>query len=223
MNASAITEHRTIRVAIPQSWIAVVAVFAGTIVFAFLQNRLAFTGGPISTAKTLWLSYALQIFLVVPFCFWRCDAYSTKIRRIFGAVFVSFAIRGLIELYILYFTRAWECIYGISHDLFTFALVLALLWRVSNLSAQDRRALRFVPILLCTLIVECFMAWQFSRLASPADGIYFAADTAHFRLVNLWSWIAVGFGYPPLFAFLWITRKDFYELQTADRQTEIAR
>jgi hypothetical protein len=222
MNLTALTERRTIWLPLPQPWIAVAVVFAGTILFALLQNHLGFTGGPISNAKTLWLSYALQMFLVVPFCFWRCDAYSANVRRIFGAVFLSFAIRGLIELYILYFTRAWECIYGISHDLFTFALVVVLLKKVSNPSAQDRRALRFVPILLCTLIVECFMAWQFSRLASPADGIYFAADTEHFRLVNLWSWIAVGIGYPALLSFLWITRKDFYELETADRQTENA-
>ena len=222
MNLTALTERRT-TLPILQPWVAVTVVFAGTIFFAFLQNHLSFTGGPISHAKTLWLSYALQMFLVVPFCFWRCDSYSANVRRIFGGVFLSFAIRGLIELYILYFTRAWECIYGIVHDLFTFALVVVLLRGVSNLSPQDRRALRFVPILLCTLIVECFMAWQFSRLASPADGIYFAADTEHFRLVNLWSWIAVGVGYPALFFFLWITRKDFYELETVDRHTEDAR
>lgn len=193
-------------------------VFLLVLAFAFFQNRLGLTGGPISTAKTLWLSYALQIFLVVPSCLWRCGTYSAAVRRIFGAVFLSFAIRGAIELYILYFTRAWECIYGITHDLFTFALAVILLQKVSNASTPDRRALRFVPVLLCTLIVECFMAWQFSQLASPNDGIYFAADTEHFRRVNLWSWIAAGIGYPTLLWFLWITRKDFYALETSHRQ-----
>jgi hypothetical protein len=223
MNATISTEPRTTLAPVFQPWVAVTAVLAATLAFGVLQNHVGFTGGPISVAKTLWLNYALEVFLVVPFCFWRCGSYSPAVRRIFGAVFLSFAIRGLIELYILYFTRAWECIYGISHDLFTFALVLVLLQRVSNVLPADRRALRFVPILLCTLIVECFMAWQFSRLASPNDGIYFAADTEHFRRVNLWSWIAVGIGYPVLAYFLWMTRRDFYEFQTSDRQNPNSR
>lgn len=196
----------------------VIAVFIAILGFGFLQNRFGFTGGPISAAKALWLAYTVQVFLVVPFLLWRCDIYSARVRNIFGAVFVSFAVRAVIELYILYFTRAWECIYGITHNLFTFALTIVLLGRVMNPSRPDRRVLGFIPILLCTLLVECFMAWQFSRLASPNDGIYFAADTEHFRRVNLWSWIAVSIGYPALFYFLWITRKDFYEQQTPHRQ-----
>ena len=202
------------------NWIAAF-VFAGSIGFALLQNRFGLTGGPISAAKTLWLSFTLQIFFVAPFCLWRNTAYSLAVRRMYGAVFVSFAIRAVVELYILYFTRAWKCGYGITHDLFTFLLVtifcLSFWMRRVPLHAGDRRALIFVPLLLVTLVVECFMAWQFSLLASPAEGIYFADNTEHFRRVNLWSWIAVGIGYPALLAFLWHARKDFcYESKASE-------
>lgn len=201
---------------------AVALLFVAVIAFALLQNYFGFTGGPISAAKTLWLSYALQVFLVVPCCLWLNPAYSEGVRRIFGAVFLSFAIRGIIELYILYFTQAWKCGYGISHDLFTFALaaILFMYARAQPSSAADRRALMFLPILFVTLLVECFMAWQFSLLASPAEGIYFADNTAHFRRVNLWSWMAVGVGYPALLWFVWSTRHDFhYESQTFERSS----
>lgn len=196
-------------------------VFAGSIGFALLQNRFGFTGGPISAAKTLWLSFALQVFFVAPFCLWRNAAYSMAVRRMYGAVFASFAIRAVVELYILYFTRDWKCGYGIAHDLFTFLLVtvfcLSFWMRRVRLEASDQRALIFVPILLVTLVVECFMAWQFSLLASPAEGIYFADNTEHFRRVNLGSWIAVGIGYPTLLAFLWHARKDFcYETKASE-------
>jgi len=53
-----------------------------------------------------------------------------------------------------------------------------------------------------------FMAWEFSKLASPAEGIYFAADTPHFRFVNLASWLAVAIGYPALLHLLSRSQKE---------------
>jgi hypothetical protein len=63
-------------------------------------------------------------------------------------------------------------------------------------------------LLQITLFAEMFMAWEFSKLASPAEGIYFAADTPHFRLVNMASWIAVATGYPALLYLLSRNREE---------------
>ena len=178
--------------------------------FGWIQNRGALVGGPISLPKMLWLTYTLLTFVVVPACLWRNEALSREIRILFGAAFISFLVRGVVELYILYWTRNWQCIYGIVHDLLTFALVVALGLR-SRLerTEKDRRALWFVWILLPGLLVECFMAWQFSKLASPGAGTYFASDDPHFHFVNNASWVAVAIGLPALGWYLWRTRHDF--------------
>jgi len=77
-----------------------------------------------------------------------------------------------------------------------------------DVARRDFSALRVANFLQITLFVEMFMAWEFSKLASPAEGIYFAADTPHFRIVNVASWIAVAIGYPALLYLLSRSREE---------------
>jgi hypothetical protein len=178
--------------------------------FAWRQNQGGRVGGPISPAKILWLNFTLITFLLLPFCLWRNLSLSRAVRRIFCWVFFSFALRGVIELFILYCTHGWKCIYGISHDLATFSLVIWLRHHLPQIqNVNDRRALGFTSILQVTLLVEAFMAWQFSLVASPRDGIYFAADTGHFRSINNMTWITVSILYPLQGYFIWCSRRDF--------------
>lgn len=160
-------------------------------------------------AKTLWLNYMLIAMYVVPFFVWREKTLAPATRRLFGWLFVSFAMRAPIELWIIFFTRGWRCGYGITHDLLTIGLIAFLRWKMSSdLARRDFTALRLATLLQITLFVEMFMAWEFSRLASPAEGIYFASDTPHFRIVNLASWIAVAIGYPALLYLLSRSREE---------------
>jgi hypothetical protein len=172
-------------------------------VFAWRQNHLAVVGGPISVAKTLWLNYMLIAMYIIPFFLWREKTLTPTTRNLFGWLFVSFALRAPIELWIIFFTRGWRCAYGIAHDLLTLGLMIYLRWRMSpELPPRDVTALRVATLLQITLLVEMFMAWEFSKLASPAQGIYFAADTPHFHFVNVATWIAVAAGYPALLYLL---------------------
>lgn len=182
---------------------------AATALFAWRQNHAGGVGGPISAAKTLWLNYMLVAMYVVPFFLWRDDTLAPATRRLFGGIFMSFALRAPIELWIIFFTRAWRCGYGIAHDLLTIGLI-AILRRSMRpeVAKRDSGAMRVATVLQITLLVEICMAWEFSRLASPAQGIYFAADTPHFRVVNVASWIAVSFGYPALMFFSWRSRSE---------------
>lgn len=178
-------------------------------VFAWRQNHLVVVGGPISMAKTLWLNYMLIAMYIVPFFLWRERTLASATRSLFGWLFASFALRAPIELWIIFFTRGWRCAYGITHDLLTLALLAFLRWRMSpDLARRDLVALRVLTLLQITLLVEIFMAWEFSKLASPAEGIYFAADTPHFRVVNVVSWIAVAIGYPALLYLLSRSREE---------------
>lgn len=182
---------------------------AASAVFAWRQNHIGGVGGPISFAKTLWLNYMLVAMYVVPFFLWRENTLALPTRRLFGGIFMSFALRAPIELCIIFFTRAWRCAYGITHDLLTIGLIVLLRRSMSpDMAQRDSAALRVATLLQITLLVEIFMAWEFSRLASPAQGIYFAADTPHFQVVNGASWIAVSLGYPALMYFLWRSRNE---------------
>jgi hypothetical protein len=195
-----------------QRWLLVFSIAllsAASAVFAWRQNHLAAVGGPISVAKTLWLNYMLIAMYIVPFFLWREKTLAPATRSVFGWLFASFALRAPIELWIIFFTRGWRCAYGISHDLLTLGLLVFLRWKMSpELARRDFAALRVLTLLQITLFVEMFMAWEFSKLASPAEGIYFAADTPHFRFVNLASWIAVAIGYPALLYLLSRTREE---------------
>jgi hypothetical protein len=182
---------------------------AASTVFAWRQNHLAVVGGPISIAKTLWLNYMLIAMYVVPFFLWRKKTLAPATRSLFGWLFASFALRAPIELWIIFFTRGWRCAYGITHDLLTASLLVFLRWRMSpELARRESAALRVATLLQITLFVEMLMAWEFSKLASPAEGIYFAADSPHFQVVNVASWIAVAIGYPALLYLLSRSREE---------------
>lgn len=177
--------------------------------FAWRQNHAGAVGGPISTVKTFWLGCTLTVFFIFPFALWRNERLAPAVRRVFGWAFASFAARGLIELAIIYGTRAWRCEYGISHDLFTLALAGALAWRAHAPQAHDRRALSFQWILMGTLLIEAYMAWRFHLVASPADGVYFAADQPQFDAINQITILAVAAVLGALIWFAWRTRRDF--------------
>ena len=156
----------------------------GVLLFAWRQNHGAAVGGPLSLPKAVWLACALLGFFVFPFTLGQNRRLSPGVRRVFGAVFLSFAARGVVELVVLCLTREWRCIYGISHDAFTALLALALAACARPATPLDRRTLRFVPILLTMLAVEAYFAWRFSLIASPAQGIYFAANAPEFQSLN---------------------------------------
>lgn len=178
----------------------ILAVTTASLVFGWAQNTFHPVGGAISVAKILWLNLTLLIFYVVPFWLWREPALDARLRSLFGLVLASFAIRAPIELYIIYRTRLWRCEYGLAHDLFTLLLVTWFAWRRPGIGEiRDRSgAGAFIALLQLTLLVEMFMAWEFRKVASPAAGIYFAAPTAEFNVVNRASWIAVAILYPAL-------------------------
>ena len=190
-------------------WWLIAAIALAVGVFAWRQNHAQVVGGPISVAKTWWLGCTLTVFFALPFALWKNARLAPAVRALFGWVFASFAARGAIELAVIYATRGWKCGYGISHDLFTLALAEVLARRVQNPGPTDRRALHCKWLLQAVLLIEAYMAWRFRQIASPAHGIYFAADTPEFRAINELTLIAVAAILGAVAWFLWITRNDF--------------
>lgn len=176
------------RVAIP---IAVVVTTVATAGFALMQNTGAMPGGRISVPKALWLNLALLGFLVIPGLLWRSSLIRPRLRLCFGILFISFALRGAVELPILYLTDWWQCSYGAAHDVATAVLVMVCWWRHRGATAAD--GLLMLVLALCA--VEASFASAFCAITDPAAG-WFATDEARFRSVNLVTWAVVAVAYP---------------------------
>jgi hypothetical protein len=182
---------------------------ATSLAFMAIQNTTHTVGGHISLPKALWLDWTLTTFYVVPFFLWRNSALSPAIRSLFGWLLLSFFLRGIAELIVIYATHDWRCVYGISHNALTLALAAFLYFRLpSDLSATGRTSSGFLLIYVATLVFETVNAWQFSLLADPASGVYFAADTPHFAFVNRLTWVELACLWPWFCWLLWKTRTD---------------
>lgn len=189
---------------------AVAAVTATTAAFGWVQNRGALIGGPISKAKVLWLNFTLIMFFVLPLFLWQNVRLEPAVSALFGTVFFLFVARAVAEIYLIYVTIGWKCAYGIAHDWLVIVLVAALRLRLPETAGEaDVRAVGLASFLQGALAVESYMAWAFSRVASPAEGIYFASDDEKFRGINQATWAAVAAGHALLGAWLWLSRGDF--------------
>lgn len=167
--------------------------------FGWWQNHHAQLGGDISLAKVLWLNLALSCFFIIPAALWRAKNLARPLRVLFGIFFASFALRALIEAPMLYIWQNWRCAYGITHDaVVMLVLIVLVLPRVQSRNNMLLSALHFGRLLIVVLICEALNAWLFSRVADPLNGIYFAADSAEFRRINLITWIEVAALYPAL-------------------------
>jgi hypothetical protein len=170
--------------------------------FGWWQAAPGRVGGPMSTAKVLWLFLALTHFFLVPFWLWRDQGLSPAWRRVWGLFLAGFVIRAVIEIPMLLLTRAWRCEHGIAHD----AVMLGLLmWCMRKIPRDDQKEIRFIAWLTgLVLIFEATNAWLFREIGNPAAGIYFASNEEQFRMINriTWSEIAV---VSPLF-LVWLAR-----------------
>lgn len=140
----------------------------------------------------------------MPGLFFFTGALPASLRWLFGLVFFSFLLRGGIEYRMLYRTFTWKCIYGISHDLLiSAALILGVLYYGTKWSVEDWLYGQWLWTLIAALFVEAYMAWRFSRVASPANKVYFASDEERFKPINRLTWLAVSAAYADLGRFLW--------------------
>jgi hypothetical protein len=172
-------------------WLLVAAgVSAFVYRFARKQNRGERVGGPISLPKSLWLNYTLLSWFVIPAALLRREGLSPGNRAALQAHLLSFTARGAAEMWMLYRTHSWRCAYGVGHD----AIDLAMLSVMMRSSREESRegvngiARRHLDSIRATLVAEMVFATLFNSTVAGQtqgqDGIYFASDEPHFRLIN---------------------------------------
>lgn len=172
-------------------WLLVAGgVTAAVFAFARKQNRGDRVGGPISLPKSLWLNYTLLSWFVIPATLLRREGLSPGNRAALRAHLLSFTARGAAEMWMLYRTHSWRCAYGVGHDATDLAM-LSVMMRASREESRegvDGIARRHLDSIRATLVAEMVFATLFNSTVGGRtqgqDGIYFASDEPHFRLIN---------------------------------------
>lgn len=165
-------------------------VTAAVFAFARKQNRGERMGGPISLPKSLWLNYTLLSWFVIPATLLRREGLSPGTRAALRAHLLSFTARGTAEMWMLYRTHSWRCAYGVGHDAIDLAMLSFMMrpGRKGSRDGVDGIARRHLDSIRATLVAEMIFATLFNRTVAGKtqgqDGIYFASDEPHFRLIN---------------------------------------
>lgn len=182
------------------------AVGGAALVFARRQRRRAL-GGALSIPKQLWLGWTVYTwFFLAPLV-----AADPRSASPFSPWLAAFAIvmwiRGVAELVLLYRTKSWRPIYGITHDVFCGVLVAVGL----IVTRPAALATFFGVTLVSSLVIETGYAMVFSRLVdghtTGDDGVWFASDEPRFQRVNRVTAVLDVFVFGALFTFLgiWLT------------------
>lgn len=197
---------RRLRVAVT---LVLVALGTAALGFYLTQNGSGRIGGEIAAPKMLWLLYAVTLWLVLPFAI-ALDARTPRlVWRTCIVLFSVMALRGLIELWMLYVSLNWSPWYGIAHD----ALCMGLLGTgiVQAVRADEHRkplggllaihlvvtALAFVP----EIYFAHYMATHFRTVGEAA--IYVVPDDPRYRGVLQVTTLVVAALSIYLPAFLW--------------------
>lgn len=145
----------------------------------FRQNSGKKLGGPISISKALWLYWTISVwFFLIPLTLMHGD-WPMAAWWGWGILTVSFWLRGVAELYMLFVTKNWTPKIGITHDLVTLAAVIAsYLWHWQSLVFASWWIQLFSLGMVISLCIETWYAFAFLKLVKERtkgkEGIWYA-------------------------------------------------
>jgi hypothetical protein len=171
--------------------IAVVAVAA--VAFYFLQNRRMAAGGEIAVSKLFWLAYAILCWYVLPVLIVRDGRAHVEIRRLYAIFFADMALRGLVELPMIYCWRNWHPYYGAAHDGFSIVLIGLLATRASSRSPVDSLLKRHVIVIVAMLAAEIKFALYFAANFHTlgAHAVYYVPNNGEHSAILRFTTVAV--------------------------------
>ena len=153
----------------------------------------AWTGGPISKPKSMWLAYTVCNWFFLPLWMLGAGLIPEPLVDFYIFHLLSWWLRGPLELIMIYKWLNWTPKYGISHDLFhllgtSFFLTLGLKeLPLANLSPTAICAVAFSFVIILTTIAEIWFAYLFftTRTAQETDeNIYFASEDPKWKFIN---------------------------------------
>src|SRR5258708_3634175 len=189
--STGVSEHRLRIETLPS--IAIVAVAAA--VFYFLQNRRMAAGGEIAVSKLFWLAYAILYWYVLPALIVRDGRAHPEIRRLYAIFFANMALRGLIELPMIYCWRNWHPYYGAAQDAFSIILIGFLAMRARFRSPVDSVLKRHVIVIAAMLAAEIRFALYFAANfhTQGAHAVYYVPNNGEHSGILRFTSIVVAF------------------------------
>lgn len=164
------------------------------VAFYFVQKSGRTVGGPISPVKSLWLTYAISLWVIGPF-FFAALAETQSLREAWLAAAASMAARSVVELILCYATHSWKTEYGVAHD--SFQAGMFVLFLVLERTAHPAHLL-LAGLTIVSLACEVYFVSVFRRhTAGPSEGIYFVSSEES-RINRITAWILL-----PQYAVFW--------------------
>jgi hypothetical protein len=142
-----------------------------SLLFPIYQNKNGRLGGAISIWKSIWLIYAIVLWLVLP---WFFVGFNDWWFLLGG----SMLLRGLVEIPLCY-TKKWKVSYGVTHDVIHLFLVVPLFFVIGS-EGQVWLWLTLISLLVEIVFVYCFRL----TCGNPAEGVYFVPQGTQFKWLN---------------------------------------
>jgi hypothetical protein len=181
--------------------------------FRARQNKGDIVGGDISWPKSLWLTYTITAWFLLPLLMigvFSADpqVWPTTLWVAYVGHLVSWWVRGPLELFMIYKWFNWSPRYGIAHDLAhaTF-LILTIAWAFLNSEITQWFAVPGAAIAALFMLITVFMTFAETLFAflflhartKGEDLLYFASDEPRWRMINRITTTVVILAYAHLF------------------------
>jgi len=193
-------------------WLFSVLTCGIAFVLYYRQNRPGKIGGPIALSKAIWLHYTLYTwFFFIPYAWFQygADTIPAGDRSVWLILAGSMWARGIIELYMLFVSKNWTPIIGISHDVLTLIGMSVGYFIGTRTGWADQPAVFvFTMSLFASLIAETHHAASFYLLMKGRtqgdEGLWYAhkGDPRFVRILRVTTACNVGL-YSALGYFIW--------------------
>lgn len=175
------------------------------VVFYPLQNSGLLPGGQVSAVKLAWLACAILFWYLLPGLLLMDGSMPRAARRACIVLLASMLVRGVVELFMMYVTKNWHPWMGISHDIFTFALMLVVAMPVFY--GADKLYAGYLAVATGMFIPEAGFAWyMLANATDPGGTIYFVSDDPKHGGIMIVTGVCVAalFSYLVFFSRRWL-------------------
>ncbi|MDZ4661919.1 MAG: hypothetical protein SGJ18_09925 [Pseudomonadota bacterium] len=157
------------------------------------NSKKAWTGGPISWPKSIWLFYTVLTWFILPFFFLFHTDLPDNFRYVLVGHLVSWWTRGILELFMIYRWYNWSPRYGITHDTLHIILFVVLGWQSGfwgEFSLENNFnsvCYSYALVIIFSTIFEGVFAYLFLKTRSQneeKDNVYFASNDPKWIFIN---------------------------------------
>ena len=159
-------------------------------VFYIWQNSGNLPGGKIALSKIFWLGFVILFWFFLPGLL-LLDGVSTKVDN-WLVLFhlVNVCLRAIIELFMMYQYQNWQPIYGITHDIISMFLLLALVIVFRN--KLSFLVEHFLFVLVIMFAVEAsFAHYMLHNVIDVNNPVFFVPQSSEHQVIFSVTWLAV--------------------------------